>query len=516
MTEQAPDPTASTPGKHAGETPEQRAARKHAKAVTRRRRRFTLAAITLAVFTSWLGSSVFLASHQALSIEFGASAQETTVAIASYSLALIAVAVAGGRFADLLGRRRVFLHASLVFVAAAVVQSLSPRWSDTIWIVLVTRTIMGACAGVILASTGGILITTLKGDVRHNAWLLWRGASLGGLVIGPVVGPVLTASAWQVVAALCAALMAAAVVLAALGMDESRDEKSLVTAGLLVPAGFLGLVLLSPYVALLLLRSGGSSGEVLLVVALIGVVSVLGFVLSNRRFVFVDDGVLTHNTRLWLTDAFSAMHVAGLFIVLAATGVVLEQGSGLSPVATGIALLAMSLPALGVHLLAHRIRERHALTRQRETLLGATLLVVAIAWWWLVARSSMSLWAMLPWMVVVGWGFGLMRLLGHLGIIKTTGKRWAATVFGTRTFGNHFGVAVGAVVVAVLLASQLTPARGVAASSLGQAAGDVAAWTMTAVVVLAGVFAALKYRLLGFEDPHWHPPAAEPASAAAS
>lgn len=513
MTDPAPDRTEPLPGKHAGETPEQRAARKHAKAVTRRRHRFTLASITLAVFTSWLGSSVFLASHHALSIEFGASAQETTVAIASYSLALIAVAVTGGRFADLLGRRRVFLHASLVFVAAAVVQALSPRWSDTIWIVLVTRTIMGACAGVILASTGGILITTLKGDVRHNAWLLWRGASLGGLVIGPVVGPVLTASAWQVVAVLCATLMAAAFALAALGMDESRDEQRRVTAGLLVPALFLGLLLLSPYVALVLLSSGGSIGGALLIVALIGVVSVLGFVRSNRRVTFVDDGVLTHNTRLWLTDAFSAMHVAGLFIVLAATGVVLEQGSGLSPVATGIALLAMSLPALGVHLLAHRIRERHALTRQRETLTGAALLIIAIAWWWLVARTSMSLWVLVPWMVVIGWGFGLMRLLGHLGIIKVTGQRWAATVFGTRTFGNHVGVAVGAVIVAVLLSAQLTPASGVAPSSLGQTAGDVAAWTMAAVALLAGVFAALKYRLLGFEDPHWHPPAVEATAA---
>ena len=41
----------------------------------------------------------------------------------------------------------------------------------------------------------------------------------------------------------------------------------------------------------------------------------------------------------------------------------------------------------------------------------------------------------------------MIRLFGHMGVIKATGKRWASTLFGTRTFSNHVGVAIGAIIL---------------------------------------------------------------------
>ena len=57
----------------------------------------------------------------------------------------------------------------------------------------------------------------------------------------------------------------------------------------------------------------------------------------------------------------------------------------------------------------------------------------------------------LPSLLLMGTGFGLIRLFGHMGVIKQTGKRWASTLFGTRTFSNHVGAAVGAVLVGYVL-----------------------------------------------------------------
>ena len=62
-------------------------------------------AITLAVFLSWLGSSVFVMFHSSLASELGATHSRVKLALASYSVAVIMIAIAGGRMADIVGRK---------------------------------------------------------------------------------------------------------------------------------------------------------------------------------------------------------------------------------------------------------------------------------------------------------------------------------------------------------------------------------------------------------------------------
>ncbi len=111
---------------------------------------------------------------------------------------------------------------------------------------------MGFSAGLILTATGGILVSTMHGKTRHDAWLLWRGAGMAGMVLGPVIGPLIaTASNWRRLFIADAVLMLVALAIGAHAMKESRDEDSVFTFDLLLPALLLGLGLLSPYLALL-------------------------------------------------------------------------------------------------------------------------------------------------------------------------------------------------------------------------------------------------------------------------
>ena len=92
-----------------------------------------------------------------------------------------------------------------------------------------------------------------------------------------------------------------------------------------------------------------------------------------------------------------------------------------------------------------------------------------------------------------------------MGVIKQTGKRWASTLFGTRTLGDHVGTAVGAVLVGCVL-----PAAWRSALSddpqIAQHAAIVAAVAVAVVVVWSTIFAAFKDEYLGVGDPHWHTP----------
>ncbi|CAB5021083.1 unannotated protein [freshwater metagenome] len=483
-------------------TPEEKAARRSDKAKKERAKRQTLSAITISVFLCWLGSTVFIASHKVMAARLGISTLEVTLALASYSVALIMIAIAGGRLCDIIGRKRMFIIAGLVFS----VTSLFGLLIEDFWSLLLVRVVMGLCAGLILTSTGGVLVTTMHGDTRHDGWLLWRGAGMCGMVLGPVFGPVITSDVdWHTPFLANALVMLLAVALGAWGMTESRDEDSLFSFGLLAPTVFLGLGLLSPYLVLLVFKEQIESWPLVAAIVVGGIACLIGYFVLNRRggHKLFDTNIVTHNRRMWLTDIFGGIHVGALFVVVAAFTVILDADTKLTSTWIGIGMLPLVVPLITLHLLAHRFREKYGLTRQKETIIGCLLLTLSVIWWFGVAARNPSYWTILPDLILVGAGFGLIRLYGHMGVIKVTGQRWSSTLFGTRTFSNHIGAAIGAVVIGYVLV-----AASIGTETLDPAvakqAGLVASFSILVVIASSIVFAGLKAELLGLEDPHWH------------
>ena len=146
------------------------------------------------MFLSWFGSTVFVTIHGMLASELGVSHARVKLALASYSVALIMTAVAGGRLADILGRKRMFIIGGLAFSAAA----LLGLTVTNLWSLVAVRAFTGLSAALVLTATGGVLVSTVHGTTRHDGWLLWRGAGMAGMVLGPVIGPLVTSgSSWR-------------------------------------------------------------------------------------------------------------------------------------------------------------------------------------------------------------------------------------------------------------------------------------------------------------------------------
>ena len=520
MSEALPD----EPRKAQERTPEEqaahllkKAAKQREKAEKRAKRRLSLVAITLSVFLSWLGSTVFVTIHGMLASELGASHARVKLALASYSVALIMTAVAGGRLADILGRKRMFIIGGLAFSAAA----LLGLTVTNLWSLAAVRAFTGLSAALVLTATGGVLVSTMHGTTRHDGWLLWRGAGMAGMVLGPVIGPLVAAgSTWRSLFVADAVLMLIAVGLGAYSMKERRDKDSVFTVALLLPAVLLGLGLLSPYLPLLLGKEGVASWPLSVAIVAPGIACLCGFVLLNRRssHPLFDTNIFLPNRRLWMTDLFGAIHVGALFVVVTAFPVILDADTDLSSKEIGIHMLALTIPLITLHLLAHRFREQYGLTRARETLIGCSLIVLSMAWWFAAASRNPTYLMILPSLLLMGSGFGMIRLFGHMGVIKETGKRWASTLFGTRTFSNHVGAAVGASVIGLVLPATLINARS-NDPVIAQQAAMVAAAAVAVVVVSSTIFAACKDEFLGVEDPHWHKPkkqSSEPSAAAST
>ena len=331
MSEALPD----EPRKAQERTPEEqaahllkKAAKQREKAEKRAKRRLSLVAITLSVFLSWLGSTVFVTIHGMLASELGVSHARVKLALASYSVALIMTAVAGGRLADILGRKRMFIIGGLAFSAAA----LLGLTVTNVWSLVAVRAFTGLSAALVLTATGGVLVSTMHGTTRHDGWLLWRGAGMAGMVLGPVIGPLVAAgSTWRSLFAADAVLMLIAVGLGAYSMKERRDKDSVFTVALLLPAVLLGLGLLSPYLPLLLGKEGVASWPLSVAIVVPGIACLWGFVVLNRRSLhpLFDTNIVLHDRRMWITDIFGAIHVGALFVVVSAFPVILDADTHL-------------------------------------------------------------------------------------------------------------------------------------------------------------------------------------------
>src|SRR5207245_2991322 len=120
------------------------------------------------------------------------SKQDLQWVLSAYALAFGGLLLLGGRAADLLGRRRVFMAGVLFFTAASLVCGLA--WSPAA--LLAARVVQGVGAAVMTPTALSIISTTFtEGSERNKALGIWGalggiGATAAWLIGGPLVdGP---------------------------------------------------------------------------------------------------------------------------------------------------------------------------------------------------------------------------------------------------------------------------------------------------------------------------------------
>jgi MFS family permease len=125
------------------------------------------------------------------------SAQTLQVVISAYAVASAGFLLLGGRAADVLGRRRVLVAGLTLYAGAAVIGGLAP--SSTV--LLVARAIQGLGGALVFPATLSLVNTTFaEGEERNRAVAIWGGAGATGLVIGVLLGGLLTSAlGWEAV-----------------------------------------------------------------------------------------------------------------------------------------------------------------------------------------------------------------------------------------------------------------------------------------------------------------------------
>ena len=210
---------------------------------TARRKWLALALLSVVQFMVVLDIAIVNVALPSIQVDLGFSQENLQWVISAYALVFGGFLLLGGRSADLLGRRRIFLVGLFVFSAASLLAGLA--WSEAS--LISARALQGLGAAIITPAALSILSTTFaEGRERNIALGVWGAVGGFGAAAGVLMGGILTdALSWEWIFFVNVPVGVLAMAFAPILLNESRDasvKRFDLPGAVLVTAGLSSLV----------------------------------------------------------------------------------------------------------------------------------------------------------------------------------------------------------------------------------------------------------------------------------
>ena len=207
------------------------------------RRWWALALLCGAFFMVLLDGTIVLVALPSIQADLGFSEQGLQWVLSAYALTFGGLLLLGGRAADLLGRRRVFMAGVLFFTAASLMCGLA--WSPAA--LLAARVVQGVGAAIMTPTALSIISTTFpEGPERNKALGIWGAlGGIGATAAWLIGGPLVDGPGWEWIFFINIPLGLAALALSPVLLRESRaalTRRSYDPAGALTITGALVLL----------------------------------------------------------------------------------------------------------------------------------------------------------------------------------------------------------------------------------------------------------------------------------
>jgi EmrB/QacA subfamily drug resistance transporter len=406
--------------------------------------------------------------------------------VSAYTLTSGGLLLLGGRAADLLGRRRVFIFGLAVFSLASLLGGLS----GSLGMLIGARALQGAGSAIVAPSTLSILMTTFEeGPERNRALGVWGSVAAAGGAIGVLLGGLLTdLLGWPAVLFVNVplGLIVIAVALRAIRSEPGIVERHFDAPGALsVTAGLVAIV----FAVVQSSTWGFGSARTLGVLAL-GIVLLCVFVLQEDRWskhplvplrIFRLRSVSAANAVMLLVG--SALFSAFYFIAI-----YLQQVRGYSPLHAGLAFVPTALAIV----LASNLSARLIPKLGAKALLVAGLTCASVATAWFTGWSPHSDFVTTILLPEVLFGLGAGMSFVPVTVAATTGvpAQEAGLASGLVNMSRSVGGALGLAALATIATSHTqsliahhTPTAGALTSGFTHALVIGAALTFAAAVV---------------------------------
>jgi EmrB/QacA subfamily drug resistance transporter len=428
--------------------------------------------------------NVALPSIQA---DLGFSQQNLQWVLSAYALAFGGFLLLGGRTADLLGRRRIFVAGTILFTLGSLLCGLA--WSDES--LIGARAIQGLGAAAITPAALAILVTTFtEGRERNIALGAWGAVGGFGAAAGVLFGGILTdLLAWEWIFFVNIPVGLAGLALTPVLLSESRDRRAQsfdVPGAVLVTGGLSTLVL-----GITQGRDWGWGSPATIGVFALATALLAGFIVWESR---VKDPLMPFS--IFRLQTLTASNVAGfvlgtaLFSMFLMLTLYMQQVLGFSPIETGFAYLAVAGTAViwaNVAAVAvNRVGVKPAL------IFGMSLLTIGLVYFTQVSVGGSYVTDLLPGFLIIGLGIPFAFVPISIAAFAGTRPDEAGLASGLMNTSQQIGGAVGIAILSTIATSTTSDAVGNGTEvSVALTDGFQAAFWVGAAIAFAGVLVSI-------------------------
>jgi MFS family permease len=396
-----------------------------------------------AIFLEGIDIAMLNVALPSIRDELGLATGSLQWVVSAYVLGYGGFMLLGGRAADLLGRRRMFLAALVVFLVFSGLGGFAQDGATLI----AARFVTGLAAAFMTPAGLSIITTTFdEGHQRDRALMVYGGIGAGGFTLGLVIGGLLTAVDWRLVFFMPVGLtvillIAALAVIPKSPRPDRRGQRFDLLGSITVTAAVVLLVFAVERASHV--SPAWTVGSVALSLAFIG-----AFIAVERRAVnpLVRLGIFRSGP-LVRANLIGILFMAGFFGFQFLVVLYLQELRGWSTIEASLAMLVIGIDVALAPTITPKLARRFGNVPVLLAGLGFAALSFGL---FLTAGTGTSYWAMLPSLVSMGLAFTLAY--GPLTIIATNGIDEAeqGLAGGLLYTSFQFGAAIGLAGVAAV------------------------------------------------------------------
>jgi EmrB/QacA subfamily drug resistance transporter len=368
--------------------------------------------------------------------------------VTAYALTFGGVLLLGGRAADLLGRRRLFMAGLATFTGASLACALAT--TDTFLIIM--RGIQGLGAAVVLPAALSIVMNMFpEGAERNKALGIWGGIAATGATVGLLAGGLLTRYAgWPYIFYLNVPIGAAALLLARRVVPESRLASARRRYDPLGAVTVTGALVVLVYAISQAPAVGWTAPRTLALLAASAALLAGFLVVETRAEAPLLPLRLFRLRTLAGSNAVGFLLGASFFSFFFTGTLYMQQVLGYSALKTGFAWLAASVTALALAGPAQMLVTR--LSAKLVMAAGMALVGAGILWATQVPAHG-HFWANLAGPLFLAGGAVFAFIPVSIGALAGVGERDAGIASGLLNTSQQIGGAIGVAVASTIAAT---------------------------------------------------------------
>jgi EmrB/QacA subfamily drug resistance transporter len=413
------------------------------------RRWKALALLCTAFFMVILDSAIVIVALPSIDADLAFSAGDLQWVLSAYLLSFGGLLLLGGRAADVLGRRRMFIAGTCLFALA----SLGAGLAGSAEVLLAARVVQGVAAAIMTPTALSIVMTTFpEGAERNKALGIWGSTgAIGGTAAWLIGGPITDGLGWEWIFFINVPVAAAVAALSGVLLHESRgpavQRRFDVAGAVTITAALVALV----YAVVEAPEAGWASAQTLGLLALSAALTAVFAGIESRSAaplaplgVFRSRALVGGNLLLLVlgTFAFAVPFILTQYV---------QEVLGWSPIQFGLASIVMPIAAI-----AGTATAQAAVTKRGVLPVACVAMVLSGLGSLLFSQVSVDgsyLGDLFFGLLLLGPGVGAAYVAGSIASLTGVAESEAGLASGLNNASFQIGGAIGVAVLSTIAVS---------------------------------------------------------------